>query len=57
MNGSILVKIQGGRVEVFLNCTHEEEEALEPIMSEIRRVVEEGLELVEADELIASVTN
>ena len=55
MNGSILVKIQDRRVEIFLNCTYEEQEALELMVSEIRRVVEEGLKLVKADELIASV--
>ena len=56
MDATILVKFQGGRAEVFLNCTHEEEETLAPIMTEIRRVVEEGLELVKTDELIESVT-
>ena len=57
MNGKILVKIQNGELELSLLCdTHEEQEALEHIMAEIRRVVEEGLELVKTDELIASVT-
>ena len=55
MNGSILVTIQDGRVEIFLNCTYEEQEALELIVSEIRRVVEEGLESVGAEGLLTSV--
>ena len=58
MNGSILVKIQDGRVEAFLNCdTHEVQKAFAPVLCEIRRVVEEGLELVKTDELIASVND
>ena len=52
MNGSILVKIQDRRVEIFLNCTYEEQEALELIVSEIRRVVEEALDSVGAEELM-----
>ena len=48
MNGSILAKIQDGELELSLLCdTHEEQEALEPIVSEIRRVVEEALLEVE----------
>lgn len=57
MNGSILVTIRDGRVEIFLNCTHEEEEALEPIVLEIRGVVEEGLESVGAEELAVSLND
>ena len=55
MNGSILMTIKNGQVEMFLNCAHEEEETLAPIMSEIRRVVEGGLESVGADGLVACV--
>lgn len=55
MNGSILVTIRDGRVEMFLDCTHREQEALEHIMAEIRRVVEEGLELVGVEGLLVSV--
>ncbi len=55
MDATILVKFQGGRAEVFLNCTHEEEETLAPIMTEIRRVVEEGLKLVGVEGLLVSV--
>ena len=47
MNGKILVKIQNGELELSLLCdTHEEQEALEPVLSEIRRVAEEALESV-----------
>ena len=47
MNGSILVTIQDGEPKLSIFCdTYEEQEALEPIVSEIRRVVEERLELV-----------
>ena len=56
MNGKILVKIQNGELELSLLCdTHEEQEALEHIMAEIRRVVEEGLESVGAEGLLTSV--
>ena len=48
VNGSILVRIHDGRVEVFLNCdTYEEQEALEPVVVDIRRMVEEALASVE----------
>ena len=46
MKATILVTIDGEQVQCSLDCTHEEEEALAPIMSEIRRVVKERLESV-----------
>ena len=56
MNGSILVKIQDGRVEAFLNCdTHKDQEALAPFLCEIRCLVEEHLESVGAEGLLACV--
>ena len=56
MNGSILAKIQDGELELSLLCdTLEEQEALEPIMVEIRRVMEEALESVGAEGLVACV--
>ncbi len=57
MSGSILVKFQDGRVEAFLNCdNHKDQEALAPVLCEIRGLVEEALGSVKTDELIASVT-
>jgi len=56
MNGTILVKFKNGELELSLLCdTHEEQEALEPVLSEIRRVVEEGLELVGVEQRLVGV--
>ncbi len=56
MDGSILVKFKNGELELSLLCdTHGEQEALEHLMAEIRRVVEEGLESVGAEGLLACV--
>ena len=53
MNGTILVKFENGELELSLLCdTLEEQETLEPIVSEIRRVVETSLELVGVEELL-----
>ncbi|MDV2503203.1 MAG: hypothetical protein RX318_04575 [bacterium] len=55
MNGSMLLKIHDGRVAAFLNCdSHEQQKVLEPILLEIRRVVEEALGSVKAGELAAT---
>ena len=53
MNGSILTKIQNGELSLSLLCdTLEEQETLAPIMSEIRRLVEEHLESNGAEGLL-----
>ncbi len=58
MNGSILVKIQDGRVEAFLNCdTHEVQKAFAPVLCEIRCLVEERLESVGVEGLLACVND
>lgn len=56
MRGSILVKVRGGQVEVFLNCdTYELETVLAPAVDEIKSVVEEAL--IPADGLVADVAS
>ena len=56
MKATILITITDGQVRCELGCdTHGAQEVLEPILSEIRRVVEEALESVEADELAATL--
>ena len=53
-----MAKIQDGELELSLLCdTYEEQEALELIVSEIRRVVEEGLESIRAEGLVACVND
>jgi len=53
MNGSILLKIRDGWVEIFLNCdSYKQEAVLSPIVDEIRRVVEEALASVASTELV-----
>lgn len=55
MKATILVNIDGNQVGLILNCgTYEAQKALEPILPEIRRVVEEVLESVETGELVTS---
>lgn len=55
MRTTILVTITDGQVRCHLNCdTEGAQEALEPILSEIRRVVEGALESVETGELVTS---
>jgi hypothetical protein len=58
MKATILITITDGQVRCHLNCgTYEAQEALEPILLEIRRVVGQALESVEADELVVSTIN
>ena len=56
MKATILVTIINDQVRCHLNCdTEETQEALEPILPEIRRVVEGALESVEAGDLATTL--
>ena len=55
MNGSILVTIRDRELTLSLLCdTHEEEEALAPVLCEIRCLVEEHLASARTEELAVS---
>ena len=57
VKATILVTIDGEQVQCSLNCTHEAQEALAPVLCKIRRLVEEHLESIGAEGLLACVND